>query len=190
MAKLKLWEKASNYMGEDYSDYYMVAGRHRDSGLLGEANFQAALKMLGGESKSVIVARSSHWAAGWVEVLLVHKDDEKKVEKAQEIADALEDYPVLDDELYSRLEYEANIENVKEAGYKFNLTEKEAEKVLRWLYNNDVNVENIDDRGYWPEDDDLEAAVKAIRQRKTRTTKGRPRKRSQGKQLSLKGIRR
>lgn len=166
MAELKLWKAASNYMGEEYPDYYVLLGRSRDSGLLEEANFEAALKRLGGEKGGVKVARASHWVVGWVESILVHKDSKKAVEKAQEIADDLEQYPVLDDDLYYQKENEAAIENIRGAGYKYGLTENDADKILRWLEDNDVNTESVDDQGYYPNDDDLERAVKAIRKEK------------------------
>ena len=99
---LELWEKAPNYMGEHYDDYYVGPGRSRDSDALEESNFEAALEMLGGESEpEVIVARSSHWAVGWVEQILVHKDAADKVKILEGIEQTEEaNGGVLDDDLY------------------------------------------------------------------------------------------
>ena len=67
---MRHWQRANNYMGEDFSAYLVLLGRHRDSPILDNVNFDAALELLGGESKTVLVERSSHWAVGWVEVLI------------------------------------------------------------------------------------------------------------------------
>ncbi len=104
-AKLELWKSASNYMGEDYSDYYVGLGRSRDSEVLERANFDAMLEMLGGESEDVVVARSGHWAVGWVEVILVQKDS-PKVAELQKLMDQYEEYPVLDDDRLAEYEFE------------------------------------------------------------------------------------
>ena len=37
-AELEPWYKAENYMGEDYSDYYVVYGQNRDSNALEKSN--------------------------------------------------------------------------------------------------------------------------------------------------------
>ena len=75
----------------------------RDSGPLEESNFDAALAILGGESETVEVHSFNHWACGHFEIILCHPDLEEKVD---EIQSALEDYPVLDEEDYSRREWE------------------------------------------------------------------------------------
>ena len=96
------WRKANNYIGEDYSDYYVVLFQYRDSGTLERSNFSNALEELGGEnSPNVIIARSSHWAVGWVEHLLIHKEDKKHIEEAEKIIALLEDYPVLNEGHFS-----------------------------------------------------------------------------------------
>ena len=110
MATLKKWTHPQYYMGETYYDYYVVLSHHRDGDDLEESNFQSALGMLGGESETVIVARASHWAVGWVELLLVHESDTDAIETAQDILNRLEDYPVLDEEDYSQRESDHALE--------------------------------------------------------------------------------
>ena len=78
----------------------------RDSGVLDRSNFRSYLKALGGESDTVEVHRFSHWGPGWFEIIIIDPTDTAKVETAQEIADALEDYPIVDEDNYSELEYE------------------------------------------------------------------------------------
>ena len=46
---LERWTRCSNYMGEDFSDYYVVSGQNRDSSYIQQSNFIAATKRLGGE---------------------------------------------------------------------------------------------------------------------------------------------
>jgi hypothetical protein len=103
---LKLWEHPRDYYGETYYGFYPVVGRHRDSDVLDRSNFEVALEQLGGESDTVIVARASHWAVGWVESILVDATNADAVHEAEDIRRSLEDYPVLDDMRYSEMEWE------------------------------------------------------------------------------------
>ena len=101
MIEQKQWNRADNYCGEDYSNYIRVVGQCRDSDLLEQSNFQTALEMLGGEQDNkVIVVRSSHWAVGWVECILVSKKSKKHLKTALDIHNKLESYPVLDESDY------------------------------------------------------------------------------------------
>lgn len=113
-AVLKKWERAENYSGEDYSQFYTGPTRHRDSNELDNSNFEAALKELGGESPSVVVAHSGHWAVGWVEQILVHPRAKKKCLILADIKRRLEEYPVLNEDDYSEREADALTEYVSD----------------------------------------------------------------------------
>ena len=76
----------------------------RDSGPLDQSNFAQFLEGLGGESDTVEVHRFGHWGPGWFEIILVDPADQKALAKAYDMARALEDYPVLDEEDMSRRE--------------------------------------------------------------------------------------
>jgi hypothetical protein len=89
------------------SKAYVFLGRHRDSDLLTESNFECGLAAIGGESNTVQIVRESHWAVGWVEWIAIHESDLKALSEADEILFALSDYPVLCDEDFSEREYEA-----------------------------------------------------------------------------------
>lgn len=90
---------------EDKNNWLLVpVERNRDSGPLEESNFEAALEILGGESETVEVHLFNHWACGHFSVIIAHPSRLKDVE---DIARALEDYPVLDDEDLSERESEA-----------------------------------------------------------------------------------
>ena len=104
-AKLELWKRSENYSGEDMSNYYVGPGKSRDSEVLERSNFDSALEELGGEDgENVVVGHFGHWAVGWIEQIFVNKNAKDKVAKLQEIADKLEDYPVLDDDDYYQKE--------------------------------------------------------------------------------------
>src|SRR5689334_13940123 len=78
-------------------------GQNRDSGLIEQSNFSAALERLGGESDTVEVHRFGHWACGWFELILINPADGKTLSIAEEIEASLENYPVLnDDDLSSK----------------------------------------------------------------------------------------
>lgn len=102
---LERWTRAPNYIGETYYDYFVILGKHRDSDSLTRSNFDVALEMLGGESETVIIVRSSHWAVGWIEGLFVHESDKVSLEIAEEISESLVQYPVLDGEHWYSLQY-------------------------------------------------------------------------------------
>lgn len=94
----------SNYMGENLSRLLVVpVSQHRDSDALDRSNFRVALERLGGESETVQVHRFGSWAVGWHEMLLITADG--PVTEAEKIAAELADYPVLDEEDYSELEW-------------------------------------------------------------------------------------
>ncbi len=100
---MQKWNRADNYIGESYYDYYVLLSRCRDSGIVEESNFQSALKALNNESDTVKVIRAKHWAVGWIEVILIHESDKDSIEKGNEIEKALESYPILDeDDFYER----------------------------------------------------------------------------------------
>lgn len=94
----------ANYAGETPSkEWLVVVTRSRDSDALTEANWQAALELLGGEGEHVAIHRFGHWACGWWEALCVAKDSDKEA-IGLDIEKQIEAHPVLDEELYSELE--------------------------------------------------------------------------------------
>lgn len=116
------WQRASNYMGTDWSAYFVIVSKNRDSDCLEKVNFETARKLLSkweGEEVTVLrpgdpcqylqvtVASANHWAVGWTESLMIHKDaSEDALIEAAEIICSLADYPCLDDSALCNLEYE------------------------------------------------------------------------------------
>jgi len=109
---LERWERPECFVA--WSDHwahseecFVFLGRHRESDIITETNFEVALLELGGESETVEVIREGHWAVGWVEWIAIHESDRVALENADKMAAALADYPVLDDEAVSEAEINA-----------------------------------------------------------------------------------
>jgi hypothetical protein len=117
--RIKRWTRPDCYSGETWFDWYgSGVGRSRDSDALERANFLAMLKLLGfnGENEGEdcpcnadggplrVIVRENHWAVGWVEWISIHESDADGLRIADEARERLDDYPILDGELYSQLE--------------------------------------------------------------------------------------
>jgi hypothetical protein len=103
---LKRWTMPNCYFGETWPDHYSSGvGQSRDSDSLERSNFACMLSAIGGESETVIVVRESHWAVGWVEWIAIHQDDARALEIADGIKGKLADYPVIDENHWSELEW-------------------------------------------------------------------------------------
>lgn len=111
MNKLNKWTRPQNYMGASWPEYYVFLGRTRDSDALSRSNFQSALRLIGGETDTVLTVCENHWAVGWVEWIAIHESDSAALERANEIADKLEDYPVVDEMDFSNEEFEEACES-------------------------------------------------------------------------------
>lgn len=109
------WDSAANYLGADYSEYYIVIGVNRDSDVLGRANWQSACEELPEteDGQSVVIAEFSHWACGWHRLLLVHENAPVELLTiAGEIVSDLADYSILNEDLYCRMEHEEYVEHL------------------------------------------------------------------------------
>lgn len=111
MKTLTKWTHPKCYIGAEWPDYYSFLGRSRDSDALERANFDAGLKAIGGEKEYegqplVKVVRESHWAVGWVEWIAIHESATEALRIADDIKTKLEDYPIVDEFLYSEYETE------------------------------------------------------------------------------------
>lgn len=112
---LRKWKRPQYYYGENWPEYYAFLGHHRDSDNLDNSNFDTAVKLLGGESETVIIVRENHWAVGWVEWIAIHESDEQSLILADGIRDRLDNYPVLDEEDYSEREWKDFSSNCEQA---------------------------------------------------------------------------
>jgi len=96
------------YMLEDQQDWYVVpVSRTQDTGPYEESNFATALKILGGERERIVeVRRFGHWGPGWFEIIIVNPRAGKTMRKVLSIEQRLADYPILDEDDFSRREWE------------------------------------------------------------------------------------
>ena len=90
----------------------------RDADCLERANFDAFLKALGGESKSVQLHSFNHWACGYFDIILISPRAKAKLKIAEAIEAELANYPIVDEELFSRYESEEQWENLTGYGGK------------------------------------------------------------------------
>jgi hypothetical protein len=103
------------YYGER-DDWPIAATVHRDSELIERSNFEAmrrAFDACTNEGEDWAIERASHWAVGWVEYLLVRPCTEC-VTMADDMRERIEQYPILDDQLYSDMGSEEHDEGVCE----------------------------------------------------------------------------
>jgi hypothetical protein len=150
---------------------------NRDSTLLDQSNAEVIAKELQPfiARGSVIPERHSHWAVGHVSgyaILVFTKGGKitRAFRKWCELQDRLDDYPILDEEDYSQREMDATFENVKwEGGYlarnkwDISLPDDWASEVCHWLSNNNPNaLENVDDQGGYPDEEELREAFEAL----------------------------
>jgi hypothetical protein len=104
---LKRWKNAANYMGEDFSDYYVVSSFTQGSNVIEVANFIAiANRLMDIEPESERgwkIARFGHWACGYFYCIFVHKDS-PLVPLCEDIAKALREYPIFDEDVLAECE--------------------------------------------------------------------------------------
>ena len=114
------WTRPSSYYGAIWPEYYVIGGRHRDSDVLEQSNFEVTKQRLAPWADTEInasdfawtTAAANHWAVGWVEHIYVHEDAPTELlAAAADIITQVADYPVLDEEDYSRREMEAAEDN-------------------------------------------------------------------------------
>jgi hypothetical protein len=160
----------------DHPDNWAIVYTHnRDSGLLDQSNAAAIADVLSSfseaENPDVVFESHSHWAVGHVDGFSI------RVYRAGEISDAfrayhglmerLHQYPILDESDYGRREYEAALENIEDAAWRiksrYELDDGWEVEAYEWLSTHRPGtVENKDDRGAYPSEDDLRDALDAL----------------------------
>ncbi len=115
---LDKWTLPKCYIGSNWPDYYVFLSRNRDSYALERANFEAGLAAVRSvaskepipgdedESATVQVVTENHFLCGWIEWIAIHESDHAALAVANLIMEELEDYPVVDENLWSQYEDE------------------------------------------------------------------------------------
>lgn len=160
---------------DDPENWAIFYTHHRDSGLLDQSNAAVIEKALEpfteGDDPDVVFESHSHWAVGHIDGLSVRVFRDGLVTDAfrgyHELRERLDDYPILDEEDYSRREFEATFENLTQAAWRlrdeFELPDRWEGEVYQWLSENNCGaIENRDDRGGYPDEDELRAAFEGL----------------------------
>jgi hypothetical protein len=159
----------------DPDDWSILYTHNRDSGLLDLSNAdfigEALTPFSEADDPDVVFETHSHWAVGHVDGFSIRVYREGEITEAfrayHELAERMSDYPILDEKDYSRREHDSTVENIAEAAWRlkreYDLPEGWECDVYSWLSDNRQRaVENRDDRGGYPEGDDLRDAFEAL----------------------------
>lgn len=160
---------------EDSENWCIVHTNNRDSGLLNQSNAAAIANILEphilAEEEDVRPMRCAHWGCGWVDgyALRVYRNGEITAAFTAwcEIVEALEDYPVLDEEDHSRREYEAALYAIEDVGAKYVVSgatdETWPQHVFSWLWkHNQRELDPVDDGGANPSEEAVRNALEAL----------------------------
>lgn len=160
----------------DESDNWAILyTHHRDSGLLDQSNAEAIRKAIlpfaDTENPDVVFESHSHWAVGSIEGFSIRVFRDGTITDAftkyHELVERMTNYPILDEADYSSREYEATVQNIGSAAWKlkhdFELPEGWEEEVYSWFSENRYSaIENSDDQGGYPSEDELTEAFDAL----------------------------
>lgn len=119
-----VWHRASEL--EDADDWAIVYTHHRDSGILAQSNTAVIDKALepfvDADDPDVIAEHHHHWAVGWIDGYAIRVGRNGEITEAfktyHELGEQMDQYPILDEEDFSRREFEATLENIGEAAWR------------------------------------------------------------------------
>ena len=160
---------------EDADQWSVIYTHNRDSGLLDQSNShvisQSMESFTEGDEPDVVFESHSHFAVGHVDGFSVRVFNATGNITAafrayHELAERLDDYPILDEADYSNREFEATLDNIKDAAWRlkndFQLPEGWESEVYSWLSDHrSGEIENKDDQGGYPSEEALRAAFEA-----------------------------
>jgi hypothetical protein len=160
---------------DDANHWAVIYTQNRDSRLLAQSNSSVIAKTLErfteGDDPDVVFESHNHWAVGHVDGFSIRVFRNGNITEAfkiyHELAERLEEYPILDESDYSQREYEATLENIKAAAWRlksdFDLPDQWVGQVYDWLSDRRPNdIESRDDQGGYPSEDALKAAFEAL----------------------------
>lgn len=158
---------------DDAENWCLVYTHNRDSDLLEESNADAIRTELEPfmESGDVRSEHHGHWACGWIDGYAIRVfDDAGEVTEAFRtwcyLKERLADYPLLDEEDFSRKEFEAALEAIESEGRRHVRDDAPTDwsgEVYSWLSDNEADypheLENRDGTGAYPSEDAIRAAL-------------------------------
>lgn len=149
-----------------YDTHAPIIGRNRDSGVLENSNWDVVSgDMLKRFPNQCFIKGSKHWAVGWIDQLMVQCFTKKgTVTKAWlaaiEWSDRLSEYPVADEDHFSKAEYEETANNIKQNIPAMCITAENPPneyEILHCLWNKlDINAGGDD--GTWYDTDEIKRA--------------------------------
>lgn len=168
-----VWDRECDL--DDADIWAIIYTHNRDSGLLDQSNADVIAETMEpfteGDDPNVVMESHNHWAVGHVDgfSIRVYRDAEitGAFKTYHDLSEQLAGYPILDEEDYSERELEATLENINDAAWRmkdeYTLPEGWESEVYSWLSaHRQRAVENRDDQGGYPEEDDLRAAFEAL----------------------------
>jgi hypothetical protein len=145
---------------DDDENWMLYYTSNRDSDLIHKANeivINDAMRPFSvGDDPDVTFERHGHWAVGYVDgfSIRVYRDGKitEAFKKLHELRLGMDEYPILNESLYSDMEYEAQFECVKsELSYLVRSNEASivdidgcAHTILRWISENNDSAINSD----------------------------------------------
>lgn len=161
---------------DDADRWSIIYTHNRDSSLLDQSNASVISKAMAPfaetDDPDLVFEAHSHWAVGHVDGFSIRVFDANgKITEAfrtyHELAQAMDDYPILDESDYSERELEATLENIADAAWRlkrqFDLPEGWESEVYSWLSDHRPGeVKNHDDRGGYPSEEALRDAFTAL----------------------------
>ena len=164
------WHRASDL--DSPGDWFLSYTHHRDSGLLDQSNAaaieQALQPFTDGDDPTVGAEHHHHWGVAWIEGWSIRVFRDGQITAAfrayHELAQRLADSPILDEEGYSRRQYEATLDNLADAAWRlkdeYELPQEWESVVYNWLSEHDcAAIEDTDDTGAYPTEDQLRVAL-------------------------------
>lgn len=166
---------------ENSDKWAIVYTHHRESGLLDRSNAGVIGKAMmpftekDYDDPDVVMETHSHFAVGWIAGFSIRCLTPEGIvtdafKRYAELHEAMDQYPILDEEDFSNREYEATVENIVDAarslGDEYKLTDDWQYEVYSWLFDNDCGeLESTSDQGGYPSEEALLRAMNALFER-------------------------
>jgi hypothetical protein len=160
---------------DDADNWAIIYTHNRDSGLLEQSNAAVITKVVlpftEAGDPDVVFESHNHWAVGHVDGFSVRVFKDGKITDAfrtyHKLAERMDIYPILDENDYSEREVEATFANIADSAWRlkneFDLPNDWVGDVYSWFSeNNDRAIDNRDDQGGCPKEDELTAAFTAL----------------------------
>lgn len=163
---------------EDRHEHAIFNFRHRDSTLIEQSNGSVMIERLKqyleDEDGDIEIQRHSHCMVGWIEcfVVRVYSESGEVTEAFAKLAEMILDareYPILDEDKYSELQFEVSWENFKQQfdyirrQFNEDIPDEAIQEAHEWVMaNHESEMEDTNDQGEWCSDEIMTKALKAI----------------------------